>query len=188
VLYLVLTLVIAAFGLLIAALTTANTVWAWVSVGISVFAAVLLVFDWARGRRRVAATSAPREVRRGGEVEETGPPAPEAAEVTSELAQAVEPVVEQPVAEEPEPVDDAEPGEESTDATDLLIVSDLGAEVRVVDEHPRYHLAKCSWLSNKSTIPLPVSEARSLGFTPCARCGPDATLAAQHRASKGAKQ
>ncbi len=103
------------------------------------------------------------------------------------MVAAVEPVAEQPVDEESEPFDDsAEPGEEPTDAADLLIVSDLGVEVRVVDEHPHYHLAKCTWLSGKSTIPLPVSEARSLGFTPCARCGPDATLAAQHRASKRA--
>jgi len=60
VLYLVLVLVISAFALLIAALTTANTLWAWVSVAISVVAAGLLIFDWLRGRRRVAATSTPR--------------------------------------------------------------------------------------------------------------------------------
>ncbi len=190
-LYLVLTLVIVAFGLLIAALTTANTVWAWVSVAISVVAAALLIFDWARGRRRVAAMSAPREVRTAerDEVEETGAAIepPELVEATSEIPAAVDPVADQP-AEEPEPADDLEPGEEPTDAADLLIVSDLSAEVRVVDEHPRYHLATCTWLRTKPTIPLPVSEARSLGFTPCARCGPDATLAAKHRSTKGAKK
>jgi hypothetical protein len=178
VLYLVLILVVAAFGLLIAALTTAHTVWAWISVGISVFAAGLLVFDWLRGRRRVAATSAPRVA------EQT--PAPE-AEVSDE------PDLEAPVSvpaepiQAPEPVlDDQEPGEEATDAADLLIVNELSVEVVVVDEHPRYHLGRCTWLGDKETIPLPVSEARQLGFTPCARCGPDAVLARQQRASRGA--
>jgi hypothetical protein len=198
-LYLVLTLVIVAFGLLIAALTTANTVWAWVSVAISVVAAVLLVMDWARSRRRVAATSVRRDEAPAAvepppqhqqpNVPVAPPPAPpEPAEATSEIPRAVEPPV---AAEEPgvEPVDEGgEPGEEATDAADLLVVSDLSAEVRVVDEHPRYHLGTCTWLKARPTIPLPVSEARSLGFTPCSRCGPDAALAAQHRASRGAKK
>lgn len=179
-LYLVLILVIAAFGLLIAALTTAHTVWAWISVGISVFAAGLLVFDWLRGRRRVAATSAPRAAAAPPEIEanaSTVVPEPE-VESTTEV-----PPVQ--AAAEPEP-DDQEPGEEATDATDLLVVSDLSVEVLVVDEHPRYHLDRCTWLIGRETIPLPVSEARQLGFTPCARCGPDGTLAERHRASKGA--
>jgi hypothetical protein len=75
-------------------------------------------------------------------------------------------------------VDDVEPGEEPTDAADILVISELSVEVRVVDEHPRYHLADCRWLAGRATIPLPVSEARQLGFTPCARCRPDARLAA----------
>lgn len=180
-LYLVLILVVVAFGLLIAALTTAHTVWAWISVGISVFAAGLLVFDWLRGRRRVAATSAPR-------VADPGPePEPEVEAVAAEpVFELTEPEAPPPaLAPEPEP-DDPEPGEEATDAADLLIVNDLSVEVVVVDEHPRYHLTRCTWLSGKETIPLPVSEARELGFTPCARCGPDAVLAKQHRASRGA--
>jgi hypothetical protein len=180
VLYLVLILVITAFGLLIAALTTAHTVWAWVSVAISVFAAVLLVFDWLRGRRRVAAASAPRRVE---------PAEPESEpEAVDEPEPEVEPLAAaEPVAAEPAP-DDPEPGEEATDAADLLIVNELSVEVVVVDEHPRYHLTRCTWLTGKETIPLPVSEARQLGFTPCARCGPDAVLAAKHRASKGAER
>jgi hypothetical protein len=175
-LYLVLVLVIAAFALLIAALTTANTVWAWVSVGISVVAAALLVFDWLRGRQRVAATSAPR-------VDE--PEEPDEVESLADL----EPADEVEVAE-PEPVsvvvDDSEPDEEATDASDLLVVSELSVEVRVVDEHPRYHLDDCAWLGGRATLSLAISEARQLGFTPCARCGPDAVLAAKHRAGKGA--
>lgn len=175
-LYVVLVLVIAAFALLIAALTTANTVWAWVSVGISVVAAALLVFDWLRGRQRVAATSAPR-AEEPEEPDEDGPPAE------------LEPVADVDIAD-PEPVslvvDDSEPDEEPTDASDLLVVSELSVEVRVVDEHPRYHLETCTWLRGRATLSLAISEARQLGFTPCARCGPDAVLAAKHRAARGA--
>jgi hypothetical protein len=195
-LYLVLGLVISAFVLLIAALASANTLWAWISVGISVVAAALLVFDWVRGRRKVAATSAPRRVEPAVEEE----PAARIDAVEPVEATTAEPpadvAAEQPaeaVADEPVPVeaaadDGGEPGEEATDATDLLVINELDVEVRVVDEHPRYHLSQCTWLTGKSTIPLPVAEARQLGFTPCARCGPDAVLAAKHRAGRGATQ
>jgi len=242
VLYIVLALVVAAFGLLVAALTTANTLWAWASVLLSVVAAVLLVTDWLRSWRAKAARAAsgvpdsPKVVTVGGSGgprrrrdepaedddvfdddpfrdEEDFPSAP-----TSNLA--FEPpvkmdlpggpvddrrfderpydnrpehdersdrddrtVVTEAVAE-PVAVDEGEPGEEPTDASDLLVVAGLNAEVRVVDEHPRYHLATCLWLANRPTIPIPVSEARQLGFTPCARCGPDSVLAARHRAAR----
>ena len=237
-LYLVLVLVLAAFGLLITALVTANTVWAWVSVTVSVVAAALLVYDWLGGRRRGAAAPPLLDATAPGEPTRTGPPAvpdrpaalddptdwadtpagladhpPErasgaqdrlAAEPAEQLERPVEPPLVRHFEREPdllagappartaaEPAhqsvpheEPGEPAEESTDATDLLVVSDLRAEVRVVDEHPRYHLATCTWLIDKPTLPLPVAEARQLGFTPCARCGPDATLAAQHRASR----
>lgn len=78
-----------------------------------------------------------------------------------------------------------EPAEEDTDAADLLVVCELDDQVLVIDEHPRYHLDGCSWLATRPatrpTQSLPVSEARDLGFTPCARCGPDAELARRHR-------
>lgn len=82
------------------------------------------------------------------------------------------------------PVNGAEPAEEETDAADLLVVCELEDEVLVVDEHPRYHLAGCGWLGPRAVEPLPASEARSLGFTPCARCGPDAELAGRRRRSR----
>lgn len=195
-LYLVLALVLAAFGLLVAALTTATTLWAWISVALSVVAAGLLVYDWWRGRRAKAAATPAEE--------------PRATVATAEVYDdvdhddnAVDDVAAEDFAEdfagdepvEPEYVGPAgplaadvtetgEPGEELTDASDLLVVSELDAEVRVVDEHPRYHLVSCSWLVRRATIPIAVSEARQLGFTPCARCGPDARLAGQHRAAR----
>jgi hypothetical protein len=252
VLYLVLGLVLAAFGLLIAALTTANTLFAWLSVTVSVIAAGLLVLDWFRGRRkarenREAAEDAAAEPLRtrtdrpfGDQrppLTETGPGAPardqpaeparteaqvepaaailadtsaesydgydddheedfeDDEELTEQLPEerpverraerAVHRTVQEPVADETDETEETgEPDEEQTDAADLLVVADLSYEVRVVDEHPRYHLVSCRYLFDKPTIPLPVAEARQLGFTPCVRCGPDATLAARHRASR----
>ncbi|MGY1830277.1 hypothetical protein ACI8AA_07590 [Geodermatophilus sp. SYSU D01180] len=78
--------------------------------------------------------------------------------------------------------------EEDVEVTDLLTVVDLTDEVLVVDEHPRYHLADCPWLAGRETIPLPVNEARTDGFTPCAVCGPDAHLAAVERARRAARR
>lgn len=222
-LYIVLVLVLGAFGLLIAALTTANTLFAWVSVLLSVVAAVLLVTDWVRSRRakaarRAAETDRPTEPERpkivtvgGGESrrrheepddddifaddpfteQHDFPPEPMsnlAFEPPVKIDLPSGPVdertmVTQAVAE-PRLDETGEPGEEPTDASDLLVVAGLNVEVRVVDEHPRYHLATCMWLGSRPTIPIPVSEARQLGFTPCARCGPDGVLAARHRAAR----
>jgi hypothetical protein len=85
--------------------------------------------------------------------------------------------------------DDDEAPVEEVEVTDLLLVMDLHDEVVVVDEHPRYHLADCSWLRGRTTIPLPLDEARTDGFTPCGVCSPDRHLAAaerDRRARKGA--
>jgi len=233
VLYIVLALVLAAFGLLIAALTTANTLWAWISVVVSVVAAGLLITDWLSGRRAARAKAAGKATGRtpgkagktptvvtvgghhgeppGGQnidttddadwfggvdgpererpAEPAAPPVPADVvepESDTEVTGHIEPVrVDRADTAADVPADpDREPDEEPTDASDLLVVAGLSAEVRVVDEHPRYHLATCTWLGPRPTIPIPVSEARQLGFTPCARCGPDSVLAARHRAAR----
>ncbi len=75
----------------------------------------------------------------------------------------------------------AEPDEEQTDAADVALVSEAEDQVVVIDERPRYHLITCAWLGSRRTIPLPVREARELGFSPCALCEPDATLVQQLR-------
>ncbi|GAA4441503.1 hypothetical protein GCM10023148_48700 [Actinokineospora soli] len=163
-LYIVLGLVLAALGLLIAALSTATTLWAWLSIVISLAGAAILFLDWLGNRRRPAADPAPEPIA----------PPPADPEPAAE-------VVPEPVDED---VPDDEPAEEPTDAADLLVVAGLSVQVRVVDERPRYHLAKCTWLVGRPTLGLPVSEARQLGFTPCAVCSPDSTLAAVHRETK----
>jgi hypothetical protein len=78
-----------------------------------------------------------------------------------------------------------DPPVEEVEVTDLLLVMDLRDDVVVVDEHPRYHLAECPWLRGRTPIPLPIDEARTDGFTPCAVCEPDRHLAAIERARRG---
>jgi hypothetical protein len=86
----------------------------------------------------------------------------------------------------PTPEEMAEPGVEEVEVTDLLIVVDLTDEVLVVDEHPRYHLEGCRFLVGKETIPLPLDEARTDGFTPCGLCTPDRHLADRERQRRAA--
>jgi len=179
-LYLVLLLVVASLGLLIAALTTANTIWAWISVALSVVAAGLLVLDWVRNRRRRS---------RAAPAADTGPgvyggaswPVDEPDPVP-ETTPSSDPPSFAAMAPAADP--DLEPAEENTDASDTLVVSELNDEVVVIDERPRYHLSACAWLGDRPTMALPVSEARELGFTPCGLCSPDATLAARHRSER----
>jgi hypothetical protein len=76
---------------------------------------------------------------------------------------------------------DGEPGIERVAVRDALRVAQLDDEVVVVDGHPRYHLAGCPTLGGTATLPLTVAVARRAGFTPCAVCGPDATLLARRR-------
>jgi hypothetical protein len=215
VLYIVLVLVLAALGLLVTALISANSLWAWISIGLSVLAGLILILDWLR-RRSQRSAQARDEVAatdQGLEREKTTsePPAGGAAHQTELLPVSGELDVSAATAEVAKTADspdtatdtaaqegdveetqvpparlkeDADPGEEQTDAPDLLIISELDDEVVVVDEYPRYHVANCAWLVDRDTIPIGVSEARQLGFSPCVRCEPDAKLAAKFRAKK----
>jgi hypothetical protein len=79
-----------------------------------------------------------------------------------------------------------DPPAEEVEVTDLLLVVDLTDEVFVIDERPRYHLAGCVHLRGHTPIPLPIDEARTDGFTPCAVCAPDRNLAERVRAKKAA--
>jgi hypothetical protein len=184
VLYIVLVLVLAALGLLVTALITASSLWAWVSIGLSVLAGLILVADWLRRRRRAAAPSAePAEAAEPSESSESAEVPADVEQTTlmpssgdlGDPAEVPEPVTDEPADEE------TEPGEEATPADDVAVLADLEDEVVVVDEHPRYHLTTCPWLGSRNRIPIGVGEARQLGFTPCARCTPDATLVAAHR-------
>lgn len=159
-LFLVLILVLGALGLLVTALVTAQSLWAWISIGVSALAGLMLVVDVLRRRARRAATGTGKQTAKL-ERAQAAPSGPEPGSGEAEGA----------------------PAEEESASEDLAVVAELDDEVLVVDEYPRYHLADCSWLADRATITISVREARALGFTACGRCTPDAQLAAGHRAS-----
>ncbi|MGH4021534.1 MAG: hypothetical protein ACRDT0_20335 [Pseudonocardiaceae bacterium] len=172
---------LAAAGLLVVAVLTGQLALAWASIGVSAVAAGVLVVRVLRqrkaraGRHRVPAGQGAAPPPEEEDTEEDA--APDAGAATT------------PGPAKPGPVTRAkarsaqhEPAEEDTDAADLLIVCDLPDEVLVVDERPRYHAKGCHWIGSRPTEALSVHEARDLGFTPCAGCGPDAELARRHRA------
>ncbi len=117
---------------------------------------------------------------------EPRPAEPEPA--ASETPSAAEPASPAPVQAAPATAaaDADEPPAEEVEVSDLLLVVDMADDVFVVDEHPRYHLADCRWLSGRETIPLPVDEARTDGFSPCGLCSPDRHLAQVARARRAA--
>ncbi|QWF76998.1 hypothetical protein [Amycolatopsis sp. CA-230715] len=206
-LYIVLLFILAALGLLVAALITATSLWAWISLGVSAVALALLGVDRIRRRARAkqaaAAEDGGDDDLEGAEDESVSGELPsedesEGADQTAllpaagELESAKESDAEEESAAEDggatQVTESGDPAEEQTDAADLLVVSELETEVVVVDEFPRYHLTDCRWLADRDTIPIAVKEARDLGFTPCARCTPDSKLAAEHRkAAKASK-
>ncbi len=188
-LYVVLLCVLAAFALLVVALVSTQTLWAWGSVALSVVGAVVLLLDWQRRRRAdarpstgvVAAAAEPMIVDGGDDESDADPQEDEGGPGESQATGDLDSPATGGVQIGTNRDDQPEPGEEDTDAADALVVSELTDEVLVLDERPRYHLAACDWIGDRPTILLPVNEARQLGFTPCAHCTPDAKLAAATR-------
>jgi hypothetical protein len=135
-----------------------------------------------------AAVPAPAERR---DVAHNGAGAYAAAATGTETAQSVsapEPGGTVPAAAgAPAGGDAGDPPVEEVEVSDLLLVVDLHDEVLVVDEHPRYHVARCTWLGGREAVPLPVDEARTDGFTPCGVCAPDRSLAEVERARRSTR-
>jgi hypothetical protein len=191
-------LLLIGLGLLVAGVVTGVTAMYWACVGVCLVAAVLLFLV----RRQLAV-----EPTADGRAQEptitptTSRSSPEAVEPSVAKAQTA--AKEQATARRttaahaPEPSAEREPGPEVTpepepaqvpagldeapleevEVTDLLLILDLHDEVLVIDEHPRYHLSGCVYLTGRTTIPLPIDEARTDGFTPCGACLPDRHLA-----------
>lgn len=173
------TLLFAAVGLVIAALGTGQAGLAWGSVVLTLAAAVMSLVSWRRSwrwRREI-----PLDV--PDEPLDPTPDGQPARFSSVSPGQRPDPAADTDLKSDPS---EAEPGEEDTDAADLLLVYELSDEVLVVDEHPRYHVPHCRWPDPDRAERLPVREARELGFTPCARCRPDTTLAHKHRAARNA--
>jgi hypothetical protein len=176
-------LLLAAVGLLIAALGTGHAGLAWGSVALSAVAAALILRRWRRSwLQRQDAPEDELVLLLDDESVDAEPGGQPRQPVSVTAAQEVEP--SSASAEKDAQPGDTEPGEEDTDAADLLVVYELTDEVLVVDEHPRYHLARCRCPDHARAERLPVREARELGFTPCDRCRPDTTLARKHRAAR----
>ena len=195
-------LVLLGLGLFVAGIVTDVTILYWLCVAACVVAGVLLVAARLRIGRAPASlpaassTRATRATVLPPAVGATAAPvaAPPAAPVAEPAGTApAEPAPAEPAAAPP-PLgahasggtaaaggEGGDPPVEEVEVTDLLLVVDLHDEVLVVDEHPRYHLAGCRWLAGRTTIPLPLDEARTDGFTPCARCSPDRNLAERER-------
>jgi hypothetical protein len=201
-------LLLIGLGLLVAGVVTGVTALYWACVGVCVVAAVLLFLV----RRRLAVEPAAAGRAQEPTITPTtvGPSRPEAAgpagatepsvakeQATARRTTAAPEPVDEPVpvaAREPEPEPEPEPASvpgpgdldeaplEEVEVTDLLLILDLHDEVLVIDEHPRYHLSGCVHLTGRTTIPLPIDEARTDGFTPCGACRPDRHLADAVRA------
>jgi hypothetical protein len=179
-------LVLLGLGLFVAGVVTGVTVLYWACVAACVVAAVLLVV--VRRQTRSTAKETPKAAEpAAGPPRDPGttgaPAAPVAASAPD--AGASPPPASEPAAADASAAEEApDPGVEEVEVTDLLLVVDLTDEVLVVDEHPRYHVAECTWLAGRETIPLPLDEARTDGFTPCAVCSPDRNLAQRARSRK----
>lgn len=195
-------LVLLGLALFVGGLVTGATAFYWACVAVCLLAAVLL----AVARLRLAGDRDGDDAHRpaadpGGRG--SGEPAPtergEGGAGTGERAVAVSAAPQpdahpQPVApprsgahelrEDPAEPTAGEPAEEDVEVTDLLLVVDLRDEVLVVDEHPRYHRAGCPLLDSETTVPLPMVEARTDGFTPCGTCRPVRHAAAVERSRR----
>lgn len=169
-------MVLVGVGLFVAAVLTGIDALYWACVAVCVAAAGLLFV----ARRRLSATGP------GGT---PAAPAPATGDATpaDQAEEAAGPAGPSTVVAPVQPEDLPDPDVEDVEVTDLLLVVDLEDEVFVLDEHPRYHLAGCLHLRGRTPIPLPHDEARADGFTPCAVCEPDHTLADQVRARKATK-
>jgi hypothetical protein len=169
-------LVLLGLGLFVGGILTGLTALYWGCVAACVAAAVLLIAVRRQIGRPTATVSKGTTESEPAKAAAPGEPLPAADAAPHEPV----PAAEAPAEDLPDPeVEDVE-------VTDLLMVVDLKDEVLVVDEHPRYHLTGCRWLAGRETIPLPLDEARTDGFTPCAVCSPDRQLAERARARKHA--
>jgi len=211
-------LVLVALGLFVGGVATGATAFYWACVAVSLLAAVLLVVARRRmgrtpdeeqvddrpappaaapqrdadhpaedGAGRVSAPEQQESADKVSGATATGATATDAMAAGRTPERPDGAVEKRPVA--PLPADDGgEPPVEEVEVSDLLLVVDLRDDVLVVDEHPRYHVEGCPWLAGRTTIPLPLDEARADGFTPCARCAPDRHLAGIERARRAERR
>ena len=171
--------VLLGLGLFVGGILTGVTAFYWGCVAVCVVAAVLLFL----ARRKLTESPSPAAETATGGAQATTPTssAPARTRSAAPAGATAASVVGAAHAE-----DLADPPVEEVEVTDLLVVVDLKDEVLVIDEHPRYHLPGCRYIAERTTIPIPLDEARTDGFTPCAACAPDRTLAQRARERRAA--
>jgi hypothetical protein len=191
-------LVLAGLVLFVGGVLTGLTALYWGCVGACVVAAVLLFLarrklGTASAGKPAAATAtagktpAEKDATPGTPQTPAGRTEPAASTANGATAAPVAEPEAAPAAAPPPPAKDLpDPPVEEVEVTDLLMVVDLKDEVLVIDERPRYHLPGCKHLVGRTGIPLPLDEARTDGFTPCAVCAPDRNLAQRARQRKAA--
>jgi hypothetical protein len=191
-------LVLAGLVLFVGGVLTGLTALYWGCVGACVVAAVLLFLarrklgtsSAAAGKPATATagkTPAEKDATPGTPQTPAGRTEPAASTANGATAAPVAEPEAAPAAAPPPPAKDLpDPPVEEVEVTDLLMVVDLKDEVLVIDERPRYHLPGCKHLVGRTGIPLPLDEARTDGFTPCAVCAPDRNLAQRARQRKAA--
>jgi hypothetical protein len=181
VIVLTLLLVLASLALLATGLIADALPYILASIGASLLGGIFLVLGVRQ--RRGPLPDGPASTTVGGMTGATGRP----GTLLSESAGAArdsgpDTAYERDPAERDRPADQQpyppldEPAEEPVSDSDALRVAGLSADVMVIDGRPRYHLPGCPHLLGRVAQPLPVSEARDLGFTPCALCRPDSNL------------
>ncbi len=136
----------------------------------------------AAAPRHLADYPEPEELERSGTVDN---PLASAADGLSTVTIPTQGGASRPGVERPDDTADQDPPDEpapqQVSAADAARVGQMSTEVLVVDGRPRYHLAGCVHLLGRDHEPIPVSEAISLGFTPCSLCEPDSALLADAR-------
>ncbi len=132
----------------------------------------------------VAAVESPPGSTSSGRSAEAVAPSTEVGPPRSTQEAAGEDPVEEPVVSEDAGDDAAYLDPPDEPPAELLLsyeereLSDCDAEVLVVDGRPRFHLADCLHLGDKSAEPLVLSEAAELGFTSCSLCAAATTVLA----------
>jgi hypothetical protein len=176
-------LVLLGLGLFVAGLITGATALYWACVAACAAAGLLLVVARRQISRAAPGAKPTTEIQRTSPTTDVTPAAPG----EKAAPRSADPATPAPAGPRDSRANLPDPPVEDVEFTDLLLVVDLKDEVLVLDERPRYHLAGCVHVTGRTTIPLPVDEARRDGFTPCAVCEPDRNLAERARARKAAR-
>lgn len=164
-----LVLIIASAGLLVLGIVQGSDPLVVGSIALSLVAASVLFLGIRRQQKTPAVSGLPRSPR------PSTPSTPPTSEPALPAPAVPEPVAAPAGADTGETFTDSEdpddePPAERLSANQLERAASLGLDVLVVDGRPRYHRNGCPHLVDRSSEPLPLSEAIELGFNSCALC------------------